>query len=143
MDELKEMIKEFQCPGCINGCEPDECDSYKLDGTCCDNHRLGTFVGGVSNPIALGLPKGFNKPGYDADSKPNNKMLIRLFTCLDDYIGWDHLNVPVWALEEDGYLFVRTFCPRINVCHVDVIKGATLEDTPSALDVSKFAHTID
>jgi hypothetical protein len=59
---------------------------------------------------------------------------------------WDHLNVPVWATERDGVLYVRTYCPRINVNYVDVIQYGALDCIPSAcnvIDVAAFLDDID
>ncbi len=108
---------------------------------------MGTMMG-VGNSIALGLPCGFNKPGiaYDNSGKEppraRNTMDIR-FWLKGKHPDWDDLNLPVWALEKDGFLFVRTFAPRINVCWVDVIQAGELKLVPKAIDVSKFIDQID
>lgn len=143
MTTLKEMIGKFQCPGCMHE-ESTDCERYKPEeGRSCEGHVLGTFLG-LGNPIALGLPTGFNKPGFAHDDKPVIKIRVRLFPDKDDFdIEWNHLNVPVWAMEVDGYLFVRTFCPRINVGWIDVIAGGTMAMVPDAIDVSKFINEID
>lgn len=139
---MKKMAEEFQCPGCINGSDT-ECGRYNYDRNHlkCISHVLGTFFG-LNNYFALGLPKGFNKPGRNEDGKVYLKMAIRLFKkgeCPD----WDKLNIPVWAMEKDGYLFVRTYLPRINYGFVDVIEGGTLKLVPNAINVSEFIHEID
>jgi hypothetical protein len=121
-DDLKRMIEKFQCPGCAvdergdNGCLKMQSDS---DGLCCKNHVIGTFIMGTGH-IALGLPKGFSLPGFCSSRKTKNKIDIRLWpkgSCFE----WDLLNIPIWAFEEDGYIFVRTFAPRVNFGIVDVI----------------------
>ena len=75
----------------------------------------GRFIMGIS--IALGLPKGFNRPGSGPRDEQLNRMRIRLWSGGARPI-WDRLNVPVWAMEgtgEDaGFLFVRTYMPRLN-----------------------------
>ena len=143
---LEKMVEEFQCPGCVCGGDI-KCGSYKQGpyGTACDGHVLGTSIG-IGNSFALGLPRGFNKPGFDIDPKGGfkvpNEMSIRLWK-KGDAPDWDHLNIPVWAMEKGGHLFVRTYCPRINYGHVDVIQGGTLDMVPNAVDVSAFKGEID
>lgn len=43
----------------------------------------------------------------------------------------------------DGFLFVRTFLPRINVSYVDVIEHGIMEMVPNAIDISEFIDEID
>jgi len=141
---MKKMVEKFQCPGCVCGCDT-ECGSFNYDDSelRCVSHVLGTSIGAPGNSIALGLPKGFNKPGYsDNGKRMKNKMDIRLFP-KGQHPTWDKLNVPVWAMEDEGFLFVRTFAPRINLSWVDVIDGAKIGLVPEAIDVSKFFDEID
>jgi len=145
--DYKQMVEKFQCLGCVAGFDTD-CGSYKQhdDPSCgrCVNHVLGTMIG-LGNLIALGLPKAFCKPSINWDATPPQqrvKMSIRLWL-RGTSPKWDHLNVPVWALEEDDYLFVRTFSPRIDMTYVDVIEGGRREDVPKAIDVSTFLDEID
>lgn len=147
MNELKkiEMVEEFQCPGCVCGSDTS-CGRYNFseDDKKCTGHVLGTMLG-LGNSIALGLPKGFHKPGWDFSREPvraRNTIDVRLWA-KGESPEWDHLNVPVWAMEQDGYLFVRTFAPRVNMSWVDVIEGGTLEMVPKAINVSKFINEID
>jgi hypothetical protein len=100
---------------------------------------LGTFILGISH-IALGLPRGFCRPGPNEGIK--NKMAIRLWTD-GKHPSWNNLNVAVWAMEKDGTLFVRTYSPRINYAFVDVIDGGTLSLCPSAINVAEFIDEID
>jgi len=134
-----EMIEEFQCPGCTCG-GPKTCDKLKLHvsvsvGTWCESHSAGTFMLGLGR-IALGLPKGFHRYG------PGDKMEIRLFLA-GEKPEWDHLNVAVWAMVIGGFLFVRTYSPRVNRCSTEVISGGDLGMVPGALDVGKFIDEID
>jgi len=160
MDEakIKELVEKFQCPGCVAGMDI-ECGSFKLaddinDGACqCVGHVLGTHMG-LGNPVALGLPKGFHKPGwYRNGEDPNggwkhrNQMEIRLWET-GTAPEWNNLNVPVWAMEQEGYLFVRTYAPRINGSWVDVIEGGTMDLVEAAhslnmIDVGQFYDEID
>ncbi len=151
-DEQKAMIEEFQCPGCTLGMDV-ECGSCKFEdmgdiGFRCEKHSAGTFFAGMGK-LALGMPKGFNfvgtiRTGFetigDGDDRSTNIRLL-LQSPKDSY---DNLNVPVWAMEKDGYLFVRVMSPRINYTFVDVIKGGFFEAVcPNALDVSTFIDEID
>lgn len=133
----KQMVEKFQCPGCVAGSDTN-CGSYKPSegiGAACEGHVLGTIFSGIGN-IALGFPKGFCRPGYcRRERRTHSTMAIRLFTG-GTYPEWDVFNVPVWAKIEDGFLFVRTFMPRVNGCFTDVIEGGTLDLVPTAIDVT-------
>jgi hypothetical protein len=147
-----ELIEKFQCPGCVCGSDT-QCGKYKPmdreDGSAsCETHVLGTMIG-LGNNIALGLPRGFCKPGPRLENRDDkwhmsarNQMEIRLWSAGTNP-GWDDLNVPVWALEQEGFLFVRTFAPRVNLSWVDVIEGGTLAMVPKAINVAEFYDQID
>lgn len=144
LTDTQSMVQKFQCPGCTNGSNI-QCGkfSYSTAELNCRGHSLGTMRPRIG-AFALGLPKGFNRPGFHPDeNKVLTKINIRLFPDKDKVLAWDNLNVPVWAMELDGYLYVRTFAPRINMCWIDVIKDGTLAMVPNALDVSKFYADID
>jgi hypothetical protein len=142
---FEEMVEKFQCPGCVAGSDT-KCGVFtpNAEHNACDAHVLGIMIG-LGNSIALGLPNGFNKPGINWSANPpraKNKIHIRLWTATTQP-QWDHLNVPVWAMVEDGFLFVRTYSPRINKGVVDVIESGNLSMVPNAIDVSKFIDEID
>lgn len=144
-DDAKKMVEEFQCPGCVCGSDT-ECGKFKPNkeyGAKCDGHVLGTSILGVGH-MALGLPKGFNRSGLDPKHPVGtaNTMNIRLWT-KGTKPDWDRLNVPVWAMEKDGYLFVRTLSPRRNWSFVDVVEGGTLALVPQAINVGEFYDDID
>jgi hypothetical protein len=142
-----EMVKEFQCPGCMVGNDPTDCQSYKLqdDGDCfhCSGHYPGTFVGGVGK-IILGLPKGFCRVGNHRTMghEKQNLQYVRLWK-EGKYPSWDKLNIPVWAMEKECFLYVRTYMPRINYPIVDVIQGGKLSLCQQALNVGDFIDEID
>lgn len=141
----KEMVEQFQCSGCVAGCDT-ECGKFKLNteyGATCTSHVVGTSMSGKGH-IALGLPKGFNRTGLDPTHPigTSNTMNIRLWT-KGTKPDWDKFNVPVWAMEKDGYLFVRTLIPRRNWSYVDVVEGGTLALTPHAINVNEFYDDID
>lgn len=153
---MRRMVERFCCPGCVNGSD-SKCGKFQIGdklpppafgvqptrasvepGLSCLGHAPGTiaFPGGKLMP---GLPKGFNKVGEW--SHP----LLRLWP-KGARPEWNHLNVPVWSMVQDGHLFVRTFSPRINRPAVDVVEGATRRALPKALkglDVGKFYSEID
>jgi hypothetical protein len=139
------MIEQFQCPGCVCGSDT-KCGKFKPHeqyGATCQSHVLGTSILGVGH-IALGLPKGFNRSGLDP-SHPggtSNTMNIRLWVKGTAPV-WDHFNVPVWALEKDGHLFVRTLSPRRNWSYVDVVEGGTLALVPDAINAGEFYDDMD
>ena len=138
-----EMVEEFQCPGCGLG-GPDLCNEFKesIWGHSCESHSCGTMFG-LGNTIALGLPKGFNHTSICEDKGlPHFKMFLG-FWDEGEKPDWDHLNVPVWALEKDGYLFVRTYIPRLGKTRIDVIKNGKLDLVPNAVNVGEFFDEID
>lgn len=153
-DEQKAMIEEFQCPGCTCGYKTNECDAFDFTnqdtGCWCLGHSAGTIIMGLGK-IALGMPKGFNRVGTiltgfedDNDRNRRRRTNIRLTTETLKESPYDEFNVPVWAMEKDGYLFIRVMCPRINYTYVDVIKGGKIKDIcPNAIDVGKFWDEID
>lgn len=152
-EDQEGMIKEFLCPGCTCGNDPKDCRAFKVSLEAasgsdqvffsCAGHSAGVFGIGPGR-IALGMPKGFNRYGgsvppshVDAaaeearsgkytpgrgDVMNMHPMYINLWDGANRPV-YDWLNVPVWALEQDGYLFVRVYSPRVNGTRVDVIKG--------------------
>lgn len=139
---MEKLVEQFQCPGCVLGGDT-KCGKYHYDGQCqrCISHCCGTSLG-LGNPIALGMPKGFDKPGFQENGQARYKIDIRLWK-VGSYPKWDHLNVPVWAMEKDGFLFVRTFAPRINCSWVDVIERGKFVLCPNAINVAEFIDEID
>lgn len=139
-NKLDKLVQKYQCPGCVYGSNP-KCGSYKPDQYGCSSHVPGTWFSGVANLIVLGLPKGFNRViTRENDGKTTR---VRVHT-LEAKPLYDHLNVPVWAMELDGALFVRGYSPRIDCTFIDVIEGGTLADIPAGtIDVSKFINDID
>jgi hypothetical protein len=141
----EEMIEKFQCPGCVSGPDPKTCPGFKLDeqyGFKCESHVLGTSINGQIH-IALGMPKGFNRPSPQDDMVRTRSTLQLGLWLKGTNPAWDKLNIPVWALERDGFLFVRTYAPRTDRGRIDVLEGATLALVPQALDVSKFYEEFD
>lgn len=143
------MIERFQCSGCVSGCDTT-CGQFKIEethgsglGVRCIAQAPGTSLL-PSGLIYLGLPRGFNKVGArDEDKKGHKLTAIRLWTG-GTAPSWNELNVPVWAMEHEGFLFVRTYAPRTNRGYVDVIEGGSREMlVPKAIDVSTFYDEID
>jgi hypothetical protein len=140
----EEMISEFQCSGCVcGGPTTDDCDVFEIQDEgnfFCTRHVPGTRVMPLrSGLLCLGLPKGFNRLSHQ---RGNSETAIRLHQ--DPPVSlWDNCNVPVWAMEKDGFLFVRTMAPRIDLCWIDVVEGGTIDMVPGALDVGTFIDEID
>jgi hypothetical protein len=144
------MVESFQCPVCMHGPSPSECERYKIDSVeTGEGHCSGHVVGTLIIPIGLvviGLPKGFCRTGFShaSDRSPISKPRILLYEDPKFHPGFNHLNVPVWAIEKDGFLIVRVFSPRINETFIAIIKGGTIAAMcPNAHDVSKFIDDID
>jgi hypothetical protein len=96
--------------------------------------------------FALGLPKGFCRPGFETSGERlcRNVIDIRLWVS-GTHPAWDKCNVPVWAMQdtEDGFLFVRTYQPRLNITYVDVVENGTMDMVPNAINVGEFVNEID
>lgn len=153
MDTKLKMIEEFQCSGCVCGSSPEQ-ECFKPSETMpkfpffkCNAHVAGTMSLGTGS-FYLGMPKGFTRVGmrseaaYRRTDEPGAHSNIRLWL-KDTDPGWDRLNVAVWAMEQDGFLFVRTYAPRINDAYIDVIEGGTLDMVPKAINVGEFVDEID
>lgn len=139
-----ELVEKFQCPGCVCGSDT-KCGEYRIEtswGIVCKSHVLGTMAFPYVGSFALGLPKGFCRPGFDSNGQHRNKIDIRLWVS-GERPEWDRCNVAVWAMERDGFLFVRTFAPRVNQTWVDVIESGTLAMCPNAINVGEFYDEID
>lgn len=152
-----QAVEKYQCPGCVAGSDTT-CGKFRtsFDSKACDSHVAGTALGGVGR-IYLGMPTGFDKVGQTQ----NNSSNIRIFSAEQLKGFYDIFNVPVWFQEIDGNLFVRCFCPRINISYVDIfiggkaddisikaegsLVGACDTDTSSfkPINVADFAHQID
>jgi hypothetical protein len=141
---LQRMVEQFQCPGCVCGSDTScgrFAPNYEGGTYACGGHVLGTFVLGLGH-FALGLPKGFNRPG-GVNGKEHHGMAIRLWAA-GTQPEWNNFNVPAWALEKGGYLFVRTYAPRVNQTWTDVIEsGERAALCPTAIDVGEFYDEID
>lgn len=142
----KEMVEAFQCPGCVHGENPS-CGMFKLHevATGTSNDDGSRLVGGfrcrnqvstanLGGYVNIGLPVPFARVQY-REGREEVKTNIRLHLYAVDYgTYWDGFNVPVWALEKSGFLFVRTYCPRTDQSYVDVIHGGTIDLIRSRYD---------
>ncbi len=92
------------------------------------------------------MPKGFCNVGDISNNLTNEKRThnIRLYSNPEDVYPYDRLNVPVWVMEHEGYLFIRGLSPRINMTFIDIVKDGKIKDIcPNATDVSEFIDEID
>lgn len=127
LDEIiKKAVKEYQCPGCVNGPGPT-CYQPKSGSEACGKHVAGTMMAtdmGIGS-IFLGMPKGFNRLG------PSKGMKINIFRELKDGWGFDFLNVPVWKFkDEHGNVIVRGLAPRTSSPFLHIF----LEDCMKEID---------
>jgi hypothetical protein len=150
----EEMVKEFLCPGCVCGGDTT-CGSYKSGGAGydahgyfnCEGHVLGTHIMGVGN-IALGMPKGFQRPphvrGENNTKDPVARMEIYLAPAGCPLPDTNKLNIPTWAMEKDGFLFLHVVSPRINYMRTFVLEGRTFAELPpGVVNVAEFYVEID
>lgn len=138
----EEIVEKFICPGCVVGSDT-ECGSYKPgeDHQGCTSHILGTIILPAPGSIALGMPKGFNRPGYcSLEKRTHNQMVIRVWPN-GEQPKWDLYNIPVWKLTQEGILFVRTVAPRIAAMYVDIVEDVSVEC--NATDVTKHYNEYD
>lgn len=150
------MVGRLLCSGCVCGGDPADCTAYRPEEIVpgcwiCAGHVLGTFVLPSPGHFALGMPRGFNRPGINPDrARTPNKMTIRLWP-QGHHPVWDHFNIAVWAMRGEatgdknyaGYLFVRTAIPRRGEMVVDVVEGGGLDLVPGAVNVGDFYEEID
>lgn len=143
--KIEEMVEKFQCPGCVAGSDTD-CGAYRFSATeqRCVKHVLGTIKAGAGS-FALGLPTGFCKSGWNQHGeKPESKNTINVRLWLKGAVPkWDLYNIPVWALEKDGFLFVRTYAPRSDFSWVDVVEAGSLALVPQAINVGEDVGEMD
>lgn len=131
---IKEAIKEYQCPGCVCGSDL-ECGSYKNadTGQGCGGHVAGTMIGGLGT-IFLGLFTGFNRLG------PDNRMLLTIFETQaqqEKIFSYDMFNIPTWKYRnEEGHIFIRGLSPRINRPFLHVILKGNFESI-KCLEITK------
>ena len=109
---MKKFIEKYQCVGCMNGHNTScfEKDSY---GIGCGKHTTGTFVSGIGG-IFLGMPKGFNRKGF----QDSLKIII---TGKVPPFKYDKFNVPVWKYQDKNCILVRGLHPRLNQGFLHVI----------------------
>jgi hypothetical protein len=154
---MVEIVEKYQCPGCVNG-NDTKCGEFekKREGFSCENHVAGT-ISNFGRKIYLGMPKGFDIVG--TISEKGNNIYIRDSADVKNY--FDPFNVPVWVIEDDGNLLVRTFVPRLNVSIINIFPGCKISDivfsfkgndigeidsqgtTYTPIDVSLFQKEID
>jgi len=105
---IKNAIEEYQCSGCMTGCDITCFKPNSIGGIGCGNHYAGTMISFIGK-IFLGMPIGFNRLGKNESLKP---MIYKSF---DECDWYDKFNIPVWKyLSKDGHTFVRGFIPRRN-----------------------------
>ena len=135
----EEMVEKFLCVGCVCGSDTS-CGSYRApDGwpSGCAGHVLGIIATGIGH-FALGLPKGFNRSGWCFhDQRTHNQMSVRMIPAGSAGPAYNDFNVPVWCLDEDGFLFVRVALPRLSGWILDVYEGGKKSEIcPDAIDMT-------
>ena len=123
-EDYKLAIEEYQCPGCVSGCDISCFENNTNGGVGCGKHYSGTMISGVGN-VLLGMPKGFNRIGENKSLNPN------IFETFEAGWGYDMFNVPVWKHKnEAGHTLVRGIMPRRNEPFIHIY----LEDCLSKID---------
>jgi len=150
----EEMVKEFLCPGCVCGMDTT-CGRYKRGENdysaagyyACMGHVLGTSILGIGN-IALGMPRGFQRPprlrGENNTTQHVNLMEIHLAPKGCPLPVMDKFNIPTWAMEKGGFLFLHVVSPRINYVRTFVLEGRTFSELPpGVVNVGEFYEEMD
>lgn len=161
MNNARSMVETFQCPGCIHG-DDTRCGKFRLHelgtatshvdgerligGFRCGSHEAESGING--RRINIGLPVPFARVQYREGAQEEVKTNIRMHLYPVNYgTYWDVFNVPVWAMEMSGVLFVRTYSPRIDQTHVDIITGGSMEwlqkSYPTAVDIGSLAGRME
>jgi len=108
-ENIKKSVEEYQCSGCISGCDISCFVKNDIGGVGCGKHRAGTIISSIGK-IFLGMPRGFNRLGEYNDMKPN------IWNKFEDS-AWEYniWNIPVWKyLNQSGHTIVRGLMPRRN-----------------------------
>jgi len=63
-------------------------------------------------------------------------MCIRLWPKGTSRPAQNIFNRDVWARVTKGFLYIRTYAPRIDLGTVHVVEGGKLSDAPGALDIA-------
>lgn len=145
MTTIEKAIYNFQCAGCVCGSSPKTCDKFQLsshennEGHCA-NHVPGTLMYPGGRMI-LGMPTGFDKiRGAD------QKEFINIYE-KGSIPEFDFLNLPVWAMEHEGNLFVKVVCARILSIFTYIILGGKMDDLgeykDKVVDVKTVLDKID
>jgi len=134
--EIPQAVKEYQCPGCING---GDCFVPAPSGIGCGKHFSGT-TGSHIGRIFLGLPKGFNRTDMRGDTK------ITIFESAkqqNEQWAYDQFDVPVWYYKKEGVTLIRGFQPRLNLSFIHIILSGD-PDVSRAYEITdEFLKEID
>lgn len=113
---IKNAIEEYQCSGCVSGCDVS-CFQKNSNGVGCGKHVAGTMMTGGVGRFFLGLPKGFNRIGFDDKLRPT---IFESFALNTEW-QYDKFNVPVWKyVNEQGHTIVRGMMPRRNLTFIHI-----------------------
>jgi hypothetical protein len=145
-----EMVEKFLCPGCVAGCDT-KCGKFKTGNHGfstqgyfdCEGHVLGTHRLGTGS-FALGMPRGFQRPPQLNGIEHTNKMFIYLAPRGCPMPDMDNFNVPTWAMEKEGFLFLHVVSPRINYMRTFVLESRTFAELPpGVVNVAAFYDEMD
>lgn len=127
-DKEKDVVKEYQCSGCVIG---HDISCYEKGATLeCGKHITGTMASGIG-AFFLGMPIGFCRKGTDTGLK------IHIFKSPETGWKYDKFNVPVWKyLDKHGNTLVRGLSPRVNSPFLHVFIGNHI-DKIDCIEISK------
>jgi len=123
---IHEAVKEYQCPGCVDGPGP-EGSCFQSNGAGCERHIPGTLVFPSDYVCCLGLPKGFNRVSRSKE-KRTKIFIYDTFEAANKVWSYDLFNIPTWATkDEHGNTLVRVYQPRIDESSIHIILEDCLE----------------
>jgi len=133
MSAIPELVKIYQCPGCVSSPEDSDCyrKSSEHSNNACDNHCPGTLAVNIGK-LMLGFPKGFDRVGFAS------KVFICIFDKFEDGWDYDKFNIPVWKYydTENDTTLVKGLSPRICMIFIHIYAGDA-RDKIDCLELTK------
>jgi len=130
---IKSAIEEYQCSGCVSGCNISCFMKNENGGVGCGKHHAGTMITGIGS-IFLGMPRGFDRLGENRKLKP-----IIYETFKSSEWTYNVFNIPVWKyVSKEGHTFVRGIMPRRNEPFIHIF----LEDCKDKIDCLEITQSI-
>ena len=133
--EAKNLVRNFQCAGCIHGSDTG-CGRYEKSESHagCGNHHPSTFT--THGKILLGAPVGFNRLNQIAGERTITQVEIQIVSPRDYF---DKFNVAVWKTRFEGAVLVRGLRPRTSFPFIVIFPdlGSKEYDSINCIEITK------